>query len=380
MATSSATAREYFAALARHDLDGARALWAPEAADQVSERFERVLGAFPDLTLEVLDTTTQRERCVVRWRARGTFIGPDGLACVRPNGGAIDVEGIEVLRVVEGQIVEGSFYADTARVWRQLGVLPPQARLARMTNARTTLRDAVYGSDPEAVAAGVWVMRAGRPRRTNRFLIESDEGLVVFDPGIAQLAPAIRTAAARFGGVARVILSHADSPHRGAAAALGAPVHCHPLERSAAQNPSPYRDYWNFGLLGRGRAMFLTRLFAHMDGGPVQIDGTLEDGDEVAGFKVVHLPGHAPGLIGLWREADGLALVSDCIWNASMRAGLRTQARVPDPALNLDTEQARRSIRRLASLGPRVVWPAIGGPISGDGVARQLDRAAAGES
>ena len=31
------------------------------------------------------------------------------------------------------------------------------------------------------------------------------------------------------------------------------------------------------------------------DGGPVQISGTVSEGDEIAGFRVIHLPGHAPG-------------------------------------------------------------------------------------
>jgi len=30
----------------------------------------------------------------------------------------------------------------------------------------------------------------------------------------------------------------------------------------------------------------------------------VQEGDDVAGFEVVHLPGHAPWLIGLWRASD----------------------------------------------------------------------------
>ena len=43
----------------------------------------------------------------------------------------------------------------------------------------------------------------------------------------------------------------------------------------------------------------------------MKIGGTVSEGDEVAGFRVIHFPGHAPGLIGLWRESDRVALVSD---------------------------------------------------------------------
>ena len=41
------------------------------------------------------------------------------------------------------------------------------------------------------------------------------------------------------------------------------------------------------------------------------IDGTVEEGEDVSGFRVVHLPGHAPGQIALFRERDGVALTSD---------------------------------------------------------------------
>ena len=41
--------------------------------------------------------------------------------------------------------------------------------------------------------------------------------------------------------------------------------------------------------------MAFSRLLPYWDGGPVPIAGTLAEGDDVAGFEVVHLPGHAPG-------------------------------------------------------------------------------------
>ena len=49
----------------------------------------------------------------------------------------------------------------------------------------------------------------------------------------------------------------------------------------------------------------------------MKIDDTVAEGDEVAGFRVHHFPGHAPGLIGLWRESDRLALVSDTVYLAT---------------------------------------------------------------
>ena len=39
----------------------------------------------------------------------------------------------------------------------------------------------------------------------------------------------------------------------------------------------------------------------------------LKEGDAVAGFRVVHLPGHTRGHMALFRESDGVALVGDVI-------------------------------------------------------------------
>src|SRR6202000_947968 len=50
-------------------------------------------------------------------------------------------------------------------------------------------------------------------------------------------------------------------------------------------------------------------LLRRWHGGAVKVAGTVAEGDEVAGFRVLHFPGHAPGLIGLWRESDRLARV-----------------------------------------------------------------------
>ena len=63
----------------------------------------------------------------------------------------------------------------------------------------------------------------------------------------------------------------------------------------------------------------------------VEPAGTLAEGDTVAGFEVIHFPGHAPGLIGLWRESDRVALVGDTIYvidSARLRP-LRARPRSP---------------------------------------------------
>jgi glyoxylase-like metal-dependent hydrolase (beta-lactamase superfamily II) len=186
---------------------------------------------------------------------------------------------------------------------------------------------------------------------------------------------AVAAAGARLGGIRRVVLGHADADHRGAAAGLRAPIFCHPAERPAAQSDAPLRDYWNLAKLAAPVRAVYPSLLRSWDGGALSIAGTVTEGDEVAGFRVVELPGHAPGLIGLFRERDRLALCSDCIYTLDPQTGRHRPARVPHPAFNLDTEQARASIRKLAALTPSAVWPGHADAVTGD-VDAQLRRAA----
>jgi glyoxylase-like metal-dependent hydrolase (beta-lactamase superfamily II)/predicted ester cyclase len=393
MASSSVVARSYFDALARHDLDAAVACWRQGGVDRLVGQVELIapegirgyfgelFAAFPDFSFEILDATTHRERCAVRWQAKGTFVGPGHFQGFAPNGAALAIEGCDVVEVVDGLIVRNHVYMDGADIARQLGVLPPAGskadrRLTTLANLRTAVQRVLSGAEPEAIAAGVWILRGGLPRAMNVYLIEDQGGVTVFDAGVRSMTAAVRTACVQLGGIRRVILGHADADHRGSAAGLGAPVYCHPLERSAARSPSPFRDYWNFDLLSTWAAPIFPRLLASWDGGALEVAGTVEEGEEVAGFKVVHLPGHAPGLIGLYREQDRLALVSDCFYTLNPETGIRNDAHVPHPAFNFDTAQARESIRKLAALRPAVAWAGHAKPVSGADIELQLQRAA----
>ena len=86
--------------------------------------------------------------------------------------------------------------------------------------------------------------------------------------------------------------------------------------------------------------------------------------------------GHAPGLIGLWREQDRLALCTDTIYTLDPLTGEFGHARTPLEFANLDTQKAKASIRKLAQLEPNEVWPGHADPVRGDDVPDQLERAA----
>lgn len=245
---------------------------------------------------------------------------------------------------------------------------------------------------PEPVADGVELLRGGLTRTMNVLLIDDPDGpgVVVFDTGEQGMAPGILAAARRRGGISRVVLGHGDTDHRGGAPGIaraggagdgphggpGAiPVLCHPDAVAQAQG-SGGRDYWRPELLPGPVRRFHAVMHHVWDGGPVRITGTVAAGDRVGGFEVIELPGHAPGMIGLWRERDRVALVSDAFYVTDMW-GRPQEPSVPLPAYNQDTDRARESLRALAALEPRVVVPGHLGPLRGDDLRERLEAAAA---
>jgi hydroxyacylglutathione hydrolase len=385
-------ARRYFAAIDTHDLEQAVALWADGGRENVRGQVDVVapegvrefigglINAVPDLRMEVVSTTTEADRCGVQWRLTGTFAGPGGFAGVAPTGSPIELEGFDLITVRDGLIQSNDAFSDSTTFARQIGMLPPQGSSAeqRMTgafNAKTRLTSRLGAGAAELVAQGVWVVQ-GQPGRCNVYLLEDDGGVTLFDAGARTMTRAVASAGAKLGGIRRVVLGHGHTDHRGVAPALGVPVLCHPDEVQDAEGSGGFR-YWPEGLAGLPTPMRQLHRLLHRyawDGGPVKISGTVREGDDVAGFSVIDLPGHAPGQIGLWRESDRLALTSDCFYTLDM-LGRDCPPRLPEHTYNFDTEQARASIRKLAALEPAAAWPGHAKALTGD-VRGQLERAA----
>ena len=208
----------------------------------------------------------------------------------------------------------------------------------------------------------------------NVYFVREEGGVAMFDAGIADMKKHALAAAGELGGLTRVILSHAHVDHRGVAPAVGVPVLCHPSERADAEADGG-RHYQDLSMLPVPPRWVFPGLMSYWDGGPVKIADTIQEGDLVADFQVISLPGHAPGLIGLWRERDRLALVSDCFYTVDPLTGLKGKPRVAHEAFNLDTDKARASMRKLAALQPAAAWPGHADPLVGD-VRAQLERAA----
>ncbi len=384
-------ARRYFEKINAHDLDAAVALWAVGGREHVRGQVDAtapegvrsfigdLLAAMPDLHFEILGTTSEGERCGVQWRLTGTFVGPGSLNGVAPTGHPLRLEGLDLLTVRDGLVQQNDAFTDTMEAPRQIGLMPPRGSAAEqgMTQAFNVKTRVISRAMPEArlVAEGVWVVQ-GQPGRCNVYLIEDDGGVTLFDAGARTMVRALASAGAKLGGIRRVVLGHGHTDHRGAAPGLGVPVLCHPDAVKDAEGSGGF-DYWPAGLATLPTPQRQIHRVMHRfawDGGPVAIAGTVREGDEVAGFRVVDIPGHAPGQIALWRESDRLALATDCFYTLDMW-GRDAPPKLPEATYNFDTEQARASLRKLAALEPAAAWPGHAKPVTGD-VRGQLERAA----
>jgi hydroxyacylglutathione hydrolase len=229
------------------------------------------------------------------------------------------------------------------------------------------------------VGEGVWLLRGDIKGGMNIYFIEEDGGLVQFDAGTKPMVEAVKAVEEKLGQIKRVVLGHSHTDHRGTAPSSDAAVYCHPDEVTYAERDE-WPDYWHMeDLPVTWVRLIYPTLHRRWDDGKVKIAGTVEEGDEVAGFRVHHFPGHAPGLIGLFRESDRLALCSDTVYlvdSTRLKALPDGEASVPHPVWNWDTAAAKDSVRKLAALEPAKVCPGHEHPLEGPGIGEALEKAA----
>jgi len=153
-----------------------------------------------------------------------------------------------------------------------------------------------------------------------------------------------------------VALTHCHPDHQGTAAILcrrfGVPLACHAADVAAMEGQSPMQP-----------AHKLLRLGVRLWAGPAYpVERVLHDGDELAGFRVVHTPGHTPGHCLFFRAADRLAIAGDLAANISFLTG-KPGLREPPRAFSSDPAENRRSLRKLLELQPAVICFGHGPPL-----------------
>jgi len=203
------------------------------------------------------------------------------------------------------------------------------------------------------VADGVCLL-SGRPAYAINVYLAGD---VLFDTGTRWARRRIlRQVHGR--NIALVALTHCHPDHQGSAHALcthfKAPLACHQADVAAVETP---------GLMQPRN--WIIRLGERLWAGPShRVERVLRDGDMVAGFRVVHAPGHTPGHVIYFRESDRLAIAGDLLANISFLTG-RVGLRQPPAFFSADPLQNLRSIQTLWELRPSVICLGHGPPLYG---------------
>lgn len=151
-------------------------------------------------------------------------------------------------------------------------------------------------------------------------------------------------------------LTHVHPDHQGVAKdvceARGIPLACHADDVDAMEGRRPVQEASPNNPFNRVIKRF-------WQGPAYKVGRVLAEGDEVAGFRVVHAPGHARGEVIFFRDSDGVAICGDVIRNMSYATGL-PGIKEPPEIFTYDPAENRRSIRKLAALEPRLILPGHG--------------------
>lgn len=151
-------------------------------------------------------------------------------------------------------------------------------------------------------------------------------------------------------------LTHVHPDHQGVAKdvcqARGIPLACHADDVDAMEGRRPIQEAHASNAVNKAIKRF-------WQGPPYEVERVLNEGDEVAGFRIVHAPGHARGEVIFFRDSDRVAICGDVIRNMSYATGL-PGVKEPPEIFTADPAENRRSIRRLAALEPSLILPGHG--------------------
>jgi hydroxyacylglutathione hydrolase len=205
----------------------------------------------------------------------------------------------------------------------------------------------------ERVADGVWLLR-GRPRYKLNVYVMGD---VLVDSATRHATKRILRQIEGL-PLRGHVLTHGHMDHIGAAhevcEALGLPLICGEADVPAVESGA------SLGLENRPLPVRIEHRLIAGPGHPVS--DTLEEGDHMAGFSVLEVPGHAPGHLAFWREKDRVLILGDVVFGLHVPSG-RAGLQLPPNAFTPDPHQNLASARRLAALKPAVVCFGHGPPL-----------------
>jgi glyoxylase-like metal-dependent hydrolase (beta-lactamase superfamily II) len=207
---------------------------------------------------------------------------------------------------------------------------------------------------------------------------ESNEWVLV-DAGIPGSASFIKRAARERYGEDRppvaIVMTHGPFDHAGALESLATdwdvPIYAHPLEMPYLDGTSAYPA--PDPSVGGGLMSLLSPLYPR---GPYDVRQWLLPLPAVGcvpalpGWRWIHVPGHTPGQIALWRAADRSLIAGDAFITTDQESAYavalqKTEIQGPPMYFTTDWEAARTSVHTLAALEPELAVTGHGHAIHG---------------
>ncbi|WP_405141263.1 MBL fold metallo-hydrolase [Paenibacillus sp. FSL H7-0942] len=221
------------------------------------------------------------------------------------------------------------------------------------------------------------VVFIGEPRSRNWVLV--DTGMARFTDHIVQVATE------RFQGPpSAIILTHGHFDHVGTVIELeqfwGVPVYAHPLEipyLTGLKDYPPADPSVGGGLMSRLSFAYPNEAINLDD----RIFSLPKDHSVpgLSGWEWVHTPGHTPGHVSLFREADRLLIAGDAIitvkqeslWSVLLQD---KQLHGPPSYFTTDWQAAHQSVQHIRHLEPKLAITGHGHALSGDMLSESLKR------
>jgi len=173
-----------------------------------------------------------------------------------------------------------------------------------------------------------------------------------------------------------IVLTHGHFDHVGGIVSLieewDVPVYAHPLEFPFLTGKQAYPEpdtTVEGGMLAK-----IASIYPHE---PINIEPVLQplpgDGSVpgLIGWRWIHVPGHSPGQVALFRDSDGVLISADAfvtVRQDSMYKVLLQEEEVNGPPryLTTDWQEAWESVKKLEALQPQLVIPGHGRAMSGE--------------
>jgi glyoxylase-like metal-dependent hydrolase (beta-lactamase superfamily II) len=200
----------------------------------------------------------------------------------------------------------------------------------------------------------------------NCYLVTSGQEMILVDAGMRGSSKKVEIYLKKLGknpaDIKYIVLTHSDIDHVGGAAEIkqltGAKLVIHQAEAGVLTGKAKGKHVK--GLLG----LLFKLMSPVIRFPPVEPDIVVRENIDLAGFKIIHTPGHTDGSISLYLPGK-LIFVGD-----ALRSDAKGNLKPPSKMLSADIVQAKASVALITGLDFDTLLVGHGAPVKGEASAK----------